>query len=232
SFAPPPSRDSFTPPPLRDSFAPPLSRDSFAPPPSRDSFAPTARNATVRGPNPSPRASLTDALYESYDEPDDLPTLLPPSPRAGAGHPDGSRLGPHGEGSRASTHEDRRSLPPRRSKVPPPPPPATSARRSSVPDESLQHDSALIASVRVDNNGEVVGTFAGEGTGDLLPQLVAYVTRLIALVRVDFSLDPFEALHAELSGMRIVLFEDAGEMVGLMMRPGSALQELRQRLGV
>jgi hypothetical protein len=86
--------------------------------------------------------------------------------------------------------------------------------------------------VRVDSQGALVGTFAGDGTGDLLPQLVAYVTRLITLLRADFSLDPFEALHAELSGMRIVLFEDGGETVGLMMRPGSAVQELRQRLGV
>jgi hypothetical protein len=243
----PPVRDSFV-PPARESFAPPV-RDSFVPR-ARDSFMPTTRNATVPDPHPVPRASLADALYESYDEEDDeVPTLLPPpSPRAVLPRRDSTSIGSlAGDASlepgnsapfdaraltRSSSHEAPRfDTPPapRRSKVPPPPP---SGRRSAAPNEPANVGSALIASVRVDSNGAVVGTFAGEGTGDLLPQLVAYATRLIALLRADFALDPFEALHAELSGMRIMLFEDAGEMVGLMMRPGSAVQELRQRLGV
>lgn len=118
------------------------------------------------------------------------------------------------------------SAPARKSKLPPPPP--ASARVPFLGGEPL-HEESVVASVRIDASGQLLGS---SGTSDLLPQLVAYVSRLIALLRVDFALDPFEALHAELSGLRMLVIEDAGEMVGLLMRPGPAAQQLRQRLGV
>lgn len=111
--------------------------------------------------------------------------------------------------------------------VPPPPPPAGAsrlfARSVSAPER------ALLASVRIDGQGNVMSSF---GDTDLLSQLVAYVTQLMALVQAELSLDPFAALHAELEGKRVLVFEDAGETVGLLMRPGPEAHDLRQRLGV
>jgi hypothetical protein len=109
--------------------------------------------------------------------------------------------------------------------VPPPPPPMSSRliARPRAPE------SALLASVRVDEQGRVLSAF---GDVDLLSQLVAYVVQLMALVQAELSLDRFAALHAELAGQRVLVFADATEVVGLMMRPGSEAQDLKQRLGV
>jgi hypothetical protein len=88
---------------------------------------------------------------------------------------------------------------------------------------------AALACVRVARSGEVV---AAQGAVDQLTQLVSYVGRLTALISSELALDPFHALCAELMGLRVVVFEDAGELVGLMLEPGPEVQALRQRLGV
>jgi len=121
--------------------------------------------------------------------------------------------------SRPPVHEPR-SGPLR---VPPPPPPSERSAARSRPA------GLALASVRLDSSGAVM---ASQGSVDLLSQLVAYVGRLAALLSQELSLDAFSALHAELLGLRVVVFQDAGELVGLMLEPGQHVQELRQRLGV
>jgi hypothetical protein len=135
-------------------------------------------------------------------------------------------------------------LPPaelRRSRLPPPPPPA--ARRSLPPTEPLGatppatrrsapapgSDAAQVASVRVDAGGALV---ASHGAADHLAQLTAYVAQLLGLVRADFSLEPFEALYAELLGLRLLVYPEAGDVVGVLMQPGPAAQALRAELGI
>jgi hypothetical protein len=83
--------------------------------------------------------------------------------------------------------------------------------------------------VRLDRVGQVV---ASSGEVDLLSQLVAYIGRLASLLSSELSLDPFVALHAELVGTRVIVFADAGELVGLLFEPGAQPQLLRQRLGI
>jgi Domain of unknown function (DUF4388) len=143
---------------------------------------------------------------------------LPPSP----GEPAHSPQPPEGEPARSSRAPS--SVPARRR----PPPPPGAARGPFVGGEPPA-GSSLIASVRIDARGEVVGAF---GSDEQLPQLVAYVSRVASLLQAAFALDPFEALHAELSGKRLLIFQDQDELVGLVMKPGSAAQELRQRFGV
>ncbi|MDB4989625.1 MAG: hypothetical protein JWN04_4803, partial [Myxococcaceae bacterium] len=109
-----------------------------------------------------------------------------------------------------------------------PPLPPAHARRPFLQGEPI-HDAALIASVRVDARGALVSSF---GSGDQLAQLVAYIAHVVGLIQADFALDTFQALHAELSGQRMLMFQEGGDVVGLLMQPGEGAQELRQRLGV
>jgi hypothetical protein len=129
--------------------------------------------------------------------------------------------------------------PPRR----PPPPPPRSERPSALPPVSLPRpvdtgtprksepprDDSVLATVRIDARGEVV---TGFGSDERLAQLVAYVSRVATLLQADFALDPFDALHAELSGKRVLIYAEAGELVGVVMKPSAAAQALRQRHGV
>lgn len=102
--------------------------------------------------------------------------------------------------------------------VPPPPPARVTPRLD-----------ALLASVRLDGRGELI---AATGDSQTLAELTAYAMQLMALVRAELALDPFAALHAELAGHAVLLFEDAGDMVGVLLRSGSEAQELAQQLGV
>ncbi|MFT3923173.1 MAG: DUF4388 domain-containing protein [Myxococcales bacterium] len=88
---------------------------------------------------------------------------------------------------------------------------------------------AMIASVRLDMNGELISE---HGQNEHLAPLVAYVTRIGALLGATLGLESFDALHVELGGKRLLVFADGGEMVGLMMSAGPAVNELRHQLGV
>jgi hypothetical protein len=114
----------------------------------------------------------------------------------------------------------------RSSMVPPPPGSMTKVR---APGGEPIGDPALVASVRLDAQGALIDTY---GSSDHLAQLVAYVVLVVSLIKVDFALDPFEALHADLLGLRVLIFREAGDILGLLMTPGSSTQDLRQRLGV
>jgi hypothetical protein len=98
---------------------------------------------------------------------------------------------------------------------------------SSVTEPS--EEPPMIASVRIDMNGEVISE---HGENDHLAPLVAYVTRIGALLGATLGLESFEALHVELGDKRLLVFADGGEMVGLMMSAGPAVSELRHQLGV
>lgn len=121
----------------------------------------------------------------------------------------------------------RGAIPPRlsvspRASVPPPPAPLGVSLAPSA-------GSAALACVRVARSGDVV---AAQGPVDQLTQLVSYVGRLTTLISSELDLDPFHALCAELMGLRVVVFEDGGDLVGLLLQPGPEAQALRQRLGV
>lgn len=90
-------------------------------------------------------------------------------------------------------------------------------------------DVALIASVRIDMNGDVV---AQHGETVHLAQLVSYVTRLCALLGPSLGLAPFEAMTAELGSQRLLVFTDGSDMVGLQVKPSPAYQELRRQLRI
>jgi hypothetical protein len=90
-------------------------------------------------------------------------------------------------------------------------------------------DAALVASVRIDMNGDIV---AQHGDTNHLAQLVSYVTRLCVLLGPSLGLAPFEAMCAELGTHRVLIFTDGSDMVGLHVKPGHALQELRKQLRV
>ena len=77
----------------------------------------------------------------------------------------------------------------------------------------------MIASVRIDMNGDVISE---HGQNEQLAPLVAYVTRIGALLGATLGLEPFDAMHVELGGKRLLVFADGGEMVGLMMSAGPA----------
>jgi hypothetical protein len=87
----------------------------------------------------------------------------------------------------------------------------------------------VLASVRVDMNGEIV---ARNGAADALAPLIGYITRMGALLGVQLGLDPFEALAADLGTKRALVYVEGNEMVGLLLGPGALYQELRQQLGV
>jgi hypothetical protein len=88
---------------------------------------------------------------------------------------------------------------------------------------------AMIGSVRIDMNGDVI---ALHGQNEQLAPLVAYITRIGALLGATLGLESFDALHVELGGKRLLVFADGGEMVGLMLSAGPAVNELRLQLGV
>jgi hypothetical protein len=101
----------------------------------------------------------------------------------------------------------------------------TPLRPEPVPVEKR----AMIASVRIDMNGEIV---TEHGSHENLAALTAYVTRIGALLGVSLGLEAFDAMHVELGATRLLVFADGSEMVGLMMSPGPAVNELRQQLSV
>jgi len=105
---------------------------------------------------------------------------------------------------------------------PPITPPARAAGRGAA-------ESLVLASVRLDLNGELV---SAHGDAEMLGAVVAYVTRIGALLGPQLGLAAFEALYAELGARRLVVFVDGSEMVGLVLTPGSTVQELRRQLGV
>jgi hypothetical protein len=87
----------------------------------------------------------------------------------------------------------------------------------------------LLASVRIDVNGEVVSQ---HGSVDTLAPLVAYVTRIGALLSFQLGLHAFEAVSADLGPHKALVFVEGKEMVGLLLAPGPLYQELRQQLDV
>lgn len=101
------------------------------------------------------------------------------------------------------------------------------ARDSSVP--AANREGPVLASVRIDMNGEIV---ARQGAADSLAPLVGYVTRMGALLGSLLALEPFEALSADLGTKRALIFVEGNEMVGLLLSTGALHQELRQQLGV
>jgi hypothetical protein len=109
---------------------------------------------------------------------------------------------------------------------------STSASEPTTPAQpahATRGAGPVIASVRIDMNGDVV---AQNGRADVLASLVAYVTRMGALLGPQLGLEPFEALAAELGKRRALVFVEADHMVGLLLPQGTLCQELRQQLGV
>jgi hypothetical protein len=98
----------------------------------------------------------------------------------------------------------------------------------SLPSSNGQAGSVL-ASVRIDMNGEIV---AQHGATDVLAPLVGYVARMGALLGPQLGLEPFEALSAELGARRALIYVEGKDMVGLLLSPGPAYQGMRQQLGV
>ncbi len=89
--------------------------------------------------------------------------------------------------------------------------------------------SSLLASVRINVDGEVV---SHSGSAETLAPLVAYVTRMGALLATQLGLRGFEALSADLGGQKALIFVEGHEMVGLLLSSGSMFTEVRQQLGV
>lgn len=108
-----------------------------------------------------------------------------------------------------------------------------SALRSKLdelkPKSQLQTEGSLLASVRIDVNGQIV---SHHGDVAALAPLVAYVTRLGAILGAQLGLRPFEALSAELGAHRALIFVDGNEMVGLLLVNGLTYAELRRQLRV
>lgn len=102
-------------------------------------------------------------------------------------------------------------------------------RGLDAPARVAPQEGPVLASVRIDINGEIV---AVQGNADSLAPLVGYVTRMGALLALQLGLEPFEALSADLGKQRALIFTEGDEMVGLLLAPGALLQELRQQLGV
>jgi hypothetical protein len=100
---------------------------------------------------------------------------------------------------------------------------------STMPPPPPGAEAALIASVRIDLNGDIV---AQHGDAAHLAQLVSYVTRLCVLLGPSLGLAPFEAMCAELGAHRVLIFSDGSDMVGLRVKPGPAFQELRRQLRI
>ncbi|HEX6241025.1 MAG TPA: DUF4388 domain-containing protein [Polyangiales bacterium] len=98
-----------------------------------------------------------------------------------------------------------------------------------APAREAPLEGPVLASVRIDINGEIV---AIQGHAETLAPLVGYVTRMGALLALQLGLEPFEALSADLGKQRALIFSEGDEMVGLMLGPGALHQELRHQLGV
>lgn len=120
----------------------------------------------------------------------------------------------------------------------PGPQPATeqsaAAEPTAVSDSSAKlaiasEEGSVLASVRIDMNGEIV---ARQGAADALAPLIGYVTRMGALLGVQLGLEPFEALAADLGKKRALIYVEGNEMVGLLLGPGALYQEMRQQLGL
>jgi hypothetical protein len=109
------------------------------------------------------------------------------------------------------------------------PVPASEPSQTPAPALATPREGQVIASVRIDMNGEIV---AQNGHSDTLAPLVAYVTRMGALLGPQLGLESFEALSAELGKRRALVFVEGEEMVGLLLPPGTLHQELRQQLGL
>jgi hypothetical protein len=107
--------------------------------------------------------------------------------------------------------------------------PASSAPGRATPHSSNHQEGSVLASVRIDINGEIV---AHHGATDVLAPLVGYVTRMGALLGPQLGLEPFEALSADLGERRALIYVEGREMVGLLLTSGPVYQELRQQLGV
>jgi Domain of unknown function (DUF4388) len=88
---------------------------------------------------------------------------------------------------------------------------------------------AVIASVRLNEYGQLVSS---TGKAQVLAQLVAYVTRMTAIVAHHLALSPFVALEAELGGQRVLVFVDGADLVGLVLADGASAAELRKQLGL
>lgn len=106
---------------------------------------------------------------------------------------------------------------------------APSSAPGRTAHSSNDQEGSVLASVRIDMNGEVV---AQHGATDVLAPLVGYVTRMGALLGPQLGLEPFEALSADLGERRALIYVEGREMVGLLLTPGPVYQELRQQLGV
>jgi hypothetical protein len=127
----------------------------------------------------------------------------------------------------------RREPPP----IPPPPalyPPASTAPLAPIPSVTppapiARAESSIIASVRVSEDGQVT---TGHGDGEALSQLVSYTVRLATLAGAHLGLGPLDALYADLGDRRVVVFNDDGDTVGLVLTPGSTVNDLRRQLGV
>ncbi len=109
------------------------------------------------------------------------------------------------------------------------PPPLPSHLQRPLAEAEPVSGAALLASVRVDAHGEVIGAF---GHREMLAPLVAYVAHMASRISAELGLAPFDALHAELSGLRVTVFDEDGEKIGVMMQPSREARELRQRFGV
>ena len=94
--------------------------------------------------------------------------------------------------------------------------------------EPTAREHAVRASVRLSSGGELV---SAEGDEEMFGELVAYLIRLGAVLGAELALEPFESLHAELGGERLVVFADGSDTVGLLLRPGATASELRRQLG-
>lgn len=108
----------------------------------------------------------------------------------------------------------------------PSPPPAGLQPPAS---DAATSQSSLLASVRINLDGEVV---SHSGSAETLAPLVAYVTRMGALLSTQLGLRAFEALSADLGSQKALIFVEGHEMVGLLMSSGSMYAEIRQQLGV
>lgn len=116
-----------------------------------------------------------------------------------------------------------------RREPPPIPPPPALLPPTSQPPPPARVESAILASVRVSEDGEVT---AGHGDGEALSQLVSYTVRLATLAGAHLGLGPLDALYADLGDRRVVVFNDDGDTVGLVLTPGSTVNDLRRQLGV
>jgi hypothetical protein len=109
---------------------------------------------------------------------------------------------------------------------------ATAFDHASSPGSApglVSQEGHVLASVRIDMNGEIV---ARQGDADMLAPLVGYVTRMGALLGLSLGLEAFEALSADLGKKRALIYAEGEEMVGLLLEPGAVYQELRQQLSV